>query len=39
MSKESGTITRQREGRVLRAFGEEIIVHLDGEHMSGKLAM
>ena len=39
MSKESGTITRQREGHVLRAFGEEVIVHLDGEHTSGKLAM
>src|SRR5204863_2451742 len=39
MSKESGTITRQREGHVLRAFGEEVIVYLDGEHTSGKLAM
>ena len=35
----SGTITRQREGHVLRAFGEEVIVYLDGEHTSGKLAM
>ncbi|PYK22616.1 MAG: cupin domain-containing protein [Verrucomicrobia bacterium] len=39
MSKESGTITRQREGPVLRAFGEELIVQLDGEPTSEKLAM
>jgi quercetin dioxygenase-like cupin family protein len=39
MSKQSGTITRQGEGRVLRAFGEQVIVHLDGKRTSGKLTM
>ena len=39
MSKESGTITTHSEGRVLRAFGEELIFHLDGERTSGRLAM
>jgi quercetin dioxygenase-like cupin family protein len=39
MSKESGKITRQSEGRVLLAFGEKVIVHLDGERTNGKLAM
>ena len=39
MNKESGTISRQDEGRVLHAFGEEVIVHLDGERTGGKLTM
>jgi quercetin dioxygenase-like cupin family protein len=39
MSNESGTITTQDEGRVLRAFGEEITILLDGERTAGRLTM
>lgn len=30
---------RQDEARVLRAFGEEVMIHLDGERTGGKLTM
>jgi quercetin dioxygenase-like cupin family protein len=39
MSDKSATIVRQNEARVLRAFGEEVIIHLDGERTGGKLTM
>jgi quercetin dioxygenase-like cupin family protein len=39
MRDKSGTIVRQNEARVLRAFGEEVIIHLDGERTGGKLTM
>ena len=39
MSQRSGTIIRECEGRVLRAFGEEVTILLDGECTSGKLTM
>jgi len=32
-------LASQGEDRVLGAFGEEVIVHLDGERTNGKLAM
>ena len=39
MSQRSGAIIKQCEGRVLRAFGEEVTIHLDGERTGGKLTM
>jgi quercetin dioxygenase-like cupin family protein len=39
MSNNSGTIVRQDETRVLRAFGEEVTILLDGERTDGKLTM
>jgi quercetin dioxygenase-like cupin family protein len=39
MSQKSGMIMRQDEARVLRAFGEEVMIHLDGERTGGKLTM
>jgi len=39
MSDKSGTIIRQNEARALHAFGEEVIIHLDGEHTGGRLTM
>jgi quercetin dioxygenase-like cupin family protein len=30
---------RQDEGRVLRAFGDEVVIHLDGERTGGRLTM
>ena len=39
MSDKSAAIVRQNEARVLRAFGEEVIIHLDGERTAGKLTM
>ena len=39
MSEDSGTIMRQGEGCVLRAFGEEVTMLLDGQHTAGKFAM
>ena len=32
-------IIRQDEARVFRAFGEQVIIHLDGEPTAGKLTM
>jgi len=39
MSQRSGTIITECEGRVLRAFGEEVTILLDGERTAGKLTM
>ena len=39
MSDKSTAIVRQNDARTLRAFGEEMIIHLDGERTGGKLAM
>ena len=37
MSEKSPAVVRQEEGRVLHAFGQEVIIHLDGERTGGKL--
>jgi quercetin dioxygenase-like cupin family protein len=37
MSEESPTIISQDEGRVLHAFGQELIILLDGERTNGRL--
>jgi quercetin dioxygenase-like cupin family protein len=39
VSDKSAAIVRQNDARVLHAFGEEITIHLDGEHTGGKLTM
>jgi quercetin dioxygenase-like cupin family protein len=39
MSQRSGTIIRQGEGGVLRAFGEEVTLLLDGERTAGNLTL
>jgi quercetin dioxygenase-like cupin family protein len=39
MSEKSGTIVRGNDSRVLHAFGEEVIIHLDRERTGGKLTM
>src|SRR5207247_10731992 len=39
MTKNSGAIVGQHEGRVLRAFGEEVTILLDSERTGGKLTM
>ena len=39
MTQKSGMIIRQDEARVFRAFGEQVIIHLDGERTAGKLTM
>jgi quercetin dioxygenase-like cupin family protein len=39
MSNDSGTIVRPNETRRLRAFGEEVMVLLDGERTGGRLTM
>jgi hypothetical protein len=39
MADKSAAIVRQDEARVLRAFGEEVTILLDGERMGGALAM
>jgi quercetin dioxygenase-like cupin family protein len=39
VSERSGTIVREDDARVLRAFGEEVTIHLDGESTGGKLTM
>jgi quercetin dioxygenase-like cupin family protein len=36
-SEGRATVVPQEEGRVLRAFGEEVIILLDGERTGGKL--
>jgi hypothetical protein len=35
MSEKSGAIVQQNDARVLCAFGEEVRIHLDGEHTAG----
>jgi mannose-6-phosphate isomerase-like protein (cupin superfamily) len=37
MSDKSPAMVRQDEGRVLRAFGQEVMILLDGERTGGKL--
>jgi len=39
MGGKSGTISEQKDGRVLHAFGEEITILLDGERTGGRLTM
>src|SRR5207244_11049368 len=39
MREKSAAIVRQSEARVLRAFGEEMTILLDGERTAGTLAM
>jgi quercetin dioxygenase-like cupin family protein len=39
MSEKSGMIVKQDEAHVLYAFGEEVIVHLDGKRTGGALTM
>jgi quercetin dioxygenase-like cupin family protein len=39
MSDKSAAIVRQKDARVLRAFGLELTILLDGEHTGGTLAM
>jgi quercetin dioxygenase-like cupin family protein len=39
MSAESGVVVSQNEARVLHAFGEEVIIHLDSERTGGTLTM
>jgi len=39
MSEKSAAIVRETDARTLRAFGEEMIIHLDGKSTGGKLAM
>jgi mannose-6-phosphate isomerase-like protein (cupin superfamily) len=39
MSNNAADVVRQNEGRVLHAFDEEVIIHLDGERTDGKLTM
>ena len=39
MSYKSAAIVRQNDARVLRAFGEEMTILLDGERTGGKLTM
>jgi quercetin dioxygenase-like cupin family protein len=37
MSNKSPAVVRQDEGRVLRAFGQEVTILLDGERTNGKV--
>jgi len=39
ISEKSGTIIRRDDARVLRAFGEEVTILLDGEHTAANLTM
>jgi quercetin dioxygenase-like cupin family protein len=39
MSENSGAIIREKDTRVLHAFGEEVTILLDGEQTAGKLTM
>ena len=39
MSKKSAPIVQKDEGRVLRAFGDEVVIHLDGECTGGAVTM
>jgi quercetin dioxygenase-like cupin family protein len=39
MRDKSGTIVRQKDARVLHAFGEEITILLDGERTAGRFTM
>ena len=39
MSKKSAAIVQKDEGRVLRAFGDEVVIHLDGECTGGAVTM
>jgi quercetin dioxygenase-like cupin family protein len=39
MSKKSAAIVQKGEGRVLRAFGDEVVIHLDGECTGGAVTM
>jgi quercetin dioxygenase-like cupin family protein len=39
MRGNSGKIVGENEAQVLRAFGEEVIIHVDGERTGGKLTM
>ena len=39
MTNESAIIIQPEEGRVLRAFGEEVIILLDGEQTGGRQTM
>ena len=39
MSDKSATLVTQDDARVLHAFGERVIIHLDGEGTGGKLTV
>jgi quercetin dioxygenase-like cupin family protein len=39
MEKETAMLVRNDEGRILRTFGDEIHIHLDGEQTGGRLTM
>ena len=39
MSKKSAAIVQRSEGQVLRAFGDEVVIHLDGERTGGTVTM
>ncbi|HEU5246709.1 MAG TPA: cupin domain-containing protein [Candidatus Udaeobacter sp.] len=39
MSDKSGTVVEQNDARVLRAFGEEVRIHLDGGRTAGELTI
>ena len=39
MGEKSAVVVKQNDARVLRAFGEEVTIHLDGEHTGGALTM
>jgi quercetin dioxygenase-like cupin family protein len=39
MSEKSGMIIKEDDAQVLHAFGEKVIIHLDGERTAGKLTM
>ena len=39
MSNRSAAIVHKGEGRVLRAFGDEVMIHLDGERTGGAVTM
>jgi len=38
-SDNSGTVVSENDARALRAFGEEVIIHLDGERTGGMLTL
>jgi hypothetical protein len=39
MKNKSARVVRHGEGRALRAFGDEIVIHLDGQDAHGTLTM
>ena len=39
MKNKSARVVRHGEGRALRAFGDEIVIHLDGQDTHGTLTM